>query len=666
MVKKRRDRGGSQSVGSKCGELGSEAAPTEKNLARVTEGASPEGGSAPATETEAVVPLCVNEDRPAAAAVTQAADVKDVEAAQAIADVMPKGMEAMAVEPPGAERLSVEAPADIDTEALFTTQEPPGAERDSFEARADDDTEALFTTHKSLRDIVDMQSAAVSTEVASEPPSTTAEPETETESQRSAARLKTDETMQYGLHGMQCCTVVEEPRSSCSIDEGAKPEDGARLIAADVSARAETQGTAAAVATKTAEALAKLDRLANNFAVRADAVKDAASKTAEELEVGSIRAVASAACHSSRSLPAKLMHSSSSSCASNGIATESTRLSSADELLRQETLARAKAILMKTKRLSRDQQVTKSETRSSSSSAPPSGSLELNLLKTDELRHRPHSSGSQSSMMSPSPTSPQEARTPVGTSGSGAIRSSGREMDCTVEVQSDNLAELVFEQIEQHKQRASDAPRSSSGTGMAQLQLPEREERLESLQGDGQLVDSDEEDEDEATKKSAAAAHALVEMGFKVGEAHTAAKQSQSLTEAANTLLEKTSPPRTLSSIWQNCVNWFGDGSPSHRPGKYRIVRSQGSQDGASPTEGQNVNITEIFVNAEIGLVRGKMADGRWISIASSTSGDVWAMPVPLVQQLLELGFTDRQAREAEKRCSTVEGAVEFLTGGAA
>ena len=41
----------------------------------------------------------------------------------------------------------------------------------------------------------------------------------------------------------------------------------------------------------------------------------------------------------------------------------------------------------------------------------------------------------------------------------------------------------------------------------------------------------------------------------------------------------------------------------------------------------------------------------------------MWAERISMVVQLVELGFSERQAAEAERRCSTIEAAVEFLTG---
>lgn len=59
--------------------------------------------------------------------------------------------------------------------------------------------------------------------------------------------------------------------------------------------------------------------------------------------------------------------------------------------------------------------------------------------------------------------------------------------------------------------------------------------------------------------------------------------------------------------------------------------------------------------------IRGRIGDHRWISLAAIGGDAFWAQRISLVPQLMELGFSDKQAQEAAKRCSTVEGAVEYM-----
>ena len=54
-----------------------------------------------------------------------------------------------------------------------------------------------------------------------------------------------------------------------------------------------------------------------------------------------------------------------------------------------------------------------------------------------------------------------------------------------------------------------------------------------------QLVEAGGDDDDKTAKKRSEDARVLVDMGFKVGEAHGAVRDSTSLDEAANKLLEK-------------------------------------------------------------------------------------------------------------------------------
>lgn len=246
----------------------------------------------------------------------------------------------------------------------------------------------------------------------------------------------------------------------------------------------------------------------------------------------------------------------------------------------------------------------------------------------------------------------------------------------------DNLAELVLAQ----------AAEAAQPTGSSEAALPQvSEEQVAVMEcgpdkaadGAAPLVESDGEIAEEDQKKQEDA-RALVEMGFKVGAAHCAVKEAASLEEAANILLEKESP---TPGLWQNFVNWFAADpiTSLHRPGKYKICRDGATIGSATVSQfedtihglgastaqldrievGQVVDIVEVQVNNEEELVRGRMADGRWVSIAS-TSGvnpKTWAMRVPLTQQLADLGYTESQACEAEKRCSTVEGAVKYLKG---
>merc|ERR1712113_788590 len=108
-----------------------------------------------------------------------------------------------------------------------------------------------------------------------------------------------------------------------------------------------------------------------------------------------------------------------------------------------------------------------------------------------------------------------------------------------------------------------------------------------------------------------------------------------------------------------------------HMPGKYKIV-SGGAAAGSCArlgqvldyiAEGTDVDIIEVQVVAEDGQVRGKMSDGRWISITSTSGGwtRTWAKQIPLATQLMELGFSEVQAVKASKLCSSMEAAVEYL-----
>jgi len=107
-------------------------------------------------------------------------------------------------------------------------------------------------------------------------------------------------------------------------------------------------------------------------------------------------------------------------------------------------------------------------------------------------------------------------------------------------------------------------------------------------------------------------------------------------------------------------------------PGKYKVLGERlavgatcdrlGHRAGEEYIEpGQIVDILEVKEVEEDEHVRGKMADGKWISIASISGDTQWARRISLVSQLMELGFSQEQACAAAKRCSTVEASVEFL-----
>jgi len=177
--------------------------------------------------------------------------------------------------------------------------------------------------------------------------------------------------------------------------------------------------------------------------------------------------------------------------------------------------------------------------------------------------------------------------------------------------------------------------------------------------------------------------HALVEMGFSEGEASSALRSSQrwggGLLEAANILAEekKTLEKKTWgSSISGLVTDLFGSSASSgltktYKSGKYKIVVSQttcSSPTGGSPkgsvVKDEVVDIEELhFPTDEGDWIRGRMVDGCWINIHSLCEGRscVWAEPLSVETQLLELGFPPEKAREAARRCSSVEAAVEFL-----
>lgn len=166
-------------------------------------------------------------------------------------------------------------------------------------------------------------------------------------------------------------------------------------------------------------------------------------------------------------------------------------------------------------------------------------------------------------------------------------------------------------------------------------------------------------------------------MGFRKDEARSALMevelgQSTTLDEAANILLEKTNPE---PSFFDNLVEWFTGPSEEdvHLPGKYRIECERvtlnlsprpgrrGEEQLHHLTRGQEVDVVEIKEIQEYGVVRGRMADGQWISLAPTDGDATWTRRISLAEQLMALGFPPLDAHEAAKRCSTVEGAVDFL-----
>jgi len=184
-------------------------------------------------------------------------------------------------------------------------------------------------------------------------------------------------------------------------------------------------------------------------------------------------------------------------------------------------------------------------------------------------------------------------------------------------------------------------------------------------------------DDSQVTTRQKEDATALVLMGFQASHAYEAVRKSSTLEEAANILLEKQNPS---PSVWQSIVNWFGLGgdSSNHRPGKYRIhdsgatvVPEEGSSfedtvhgigaQGAKATRleiGTVVDVVEVRASGD--EVKGRLTNGNWMCICS---GDrIYARRVPLAAQLRELGYSEAQARDAEKRCSTIWSAVEYLS----
>mmetsp|Transcript_111870 Transcript_111870/g.222362 ORF Transcript_111870/g.222362 Transcript_111870/m.222362 type:complete len:343 (-) Transcript_111870:249-1277(-) len=175
--------------------------------------------------------------------------------------------------------------------------------------------------------------------------------------------------------------------------------------------------------------------------------------------------------------------------------------------------------------------------------------------------------------------------------------------------------------------------------------------------------------------------HVLVEMGFSESEVSSALVRSQSsgggILEAANVLAEQaeqqeSSPGLSISEL---VTDLFISSSSfklkeMYKPGKYRILVEQttSSSTGGNPqgslVEGEVVDIEDVnFPAAEWGWIRGRMVDGRWINIHFFCKGRkrVWAKPLSLETQLIEIGFPPETAREAARRCSSAEAAVEFI-----
>lgn len=178
--------------------------------------------------------------------------------------------------------------------------------------------------------------------------------------------------------------------------------------------------------------------------------------------------------------------------------------------------------------------------------------------------------------------------------------------------------------------------------------------------------------------------HTLVEMGFSEGDASVALQRSQrwggGVLEAANILAEQQKAEQQKPS-WGSAITGLvtdlfsssaSSSTESYKPGKYKVVVGQTASSAAdgSPrgrvVEGEVVDIEELhFPTTEGGWMRGRMADGRWINIHSLIEGRscIWAKPLNVETQLLDLGFPADKAREAARRCSSVEAAVQFLAG---
>jgi hypothetical protein len=183
----------------------------------------------------------------------------------------------------------------------------------------------------------------------------------------------------------------------------------------------------------------------------------------------------------------------------------------------------------------------------------------------------------------------------------------------------------------------------------------------------------------------------LIEMGFDTEQAKVALERMRSrggdVQQAANWLAEQatlSSRPSSISKFvadWLfGCVNTASDKAEieSFRPGRFRIMAghassscAQAGQNLGEVEQGSIVEVVELLQPAATSdngqggsnVVRGRLDDGRWISIASVTGrqSHIWAKPIGVEEQLLELGFPEDRACEAARRCSTVESAVDYL-----
>jgi hypothetical protein len=198
------------------------------------------------------------------------------------------------------------------------------------------------------------------------------------------------------------------------------------------------------------------------------------------------------------------------------------------------------------------------------------------------------------------------------------------------------------------------------------------------------------------------AREALLEMGFDAAQAQAGLERMHTwggdVQEAANWLAEQAAADSvaTWSSRPQSCTqaissfvaawicpcvnNTASDTAEleSFRPGRYRIIVGHASSSCAQAgqtmeqvEEGSIVEVVEVLQPAATSnsgkggsnVVRGRLDDGRWISIASTTGrqSHIWAKPIDVETQLVLLGFPEDCACEAARRCSTVEAAVDYL-----
>jgi len=154
-------------------------------------------------------------------------------------------------------------------------------------------------------------------------------------------------------------------------------------------------------------------------------------------------------------------------------------------------------------------------------------------------------------------------------------------------------------------------------------------------------------------------AQQLLELGFSDVVAQKAAELHSSLEAAVSSLVIGGQTPVICAS------------SGTCRPGKYQIVKQHGVTTVVSSSddmveavhhleEGDFIDIVEVEYGEENGTILGKMADERWISITSA--GEPIAKRISLVQELVELGFSETQAQDAARRTSSVEAGVAFLS----